>query len=74
MDKRRMHQLLAIAEEHARTARARVRQQEERVRKLPAGSHQREISEKTLKNLQDLAETMEKHKDLIRTYNKIARV
>jgi hypothetical protein len=65
MDRSRMLKHLALAGGHVTKAGVRVRQQEERVRKLPAGSRERETSEKTLKNLLDLAGSMQKHRTLI---------
>ena len=66
MDKSSMQARLAAAEERIRKASDLIVMAEGRIRKLPAGSHERQKAEGILKSLRELKATMEKDGELAR--------
>ena len=66
MDKAQIHKHLDKADRHIKRGEKLIQEQEERVKELRRDGHKVEIHERSLRNLRDIQETMQKTRETVR--------
>ncbi|MBV8100365.1 MAG: hypothetical protein JOZ31_14540 [Verrucomicrobia bacterium] len=66
MEKAKIREHLAEAEQHVKKAQKLIAEQEKRVEEMARDGHPTEIQEETLKTFRDVEKTMKKNRDAVR--------